>query len=321
MKKGIKIFGFTLSPKLLIILGVVIGIIVIATMVSNSNEQEEIDRRAAENERKMREAEMASATEEPVELSDAELEKKFLIETYGEPPEGFMWNDEGELYALSDDTKTAEQVVYTYLRSLSLQDFSTAQKYSKKSSVIEKYNSFFDESHTDADYYLLFLRKQFKFAVTSIEILNSEDSAVEADGTTVVCMKLKVLDLTNKDFWQKDKDTLFKDLRTYKQTEDDDIKFDQHIYDYIYSKYSDNTVGKHEITVNIRLDKEYKSGWLVADDSELTHQLTYEEGVNVASDIKSNYESWYEEVTEQEQEQQEQEEARRQALEDRKRGN
>lgn len=301
-----KIAGFEVGKKHAIVIGGIVGVITIATLISNHEKNKELAERQAEAEARLEAAE-AQATEEPVteELSDEELEKQQLIEKFGEPPEGFMWNDEGELYALSDDSKTAEEVLYTYIRSLSIQDFSTAQKYAKTSGTIKQYNNYFDESNTDSDYYLIFLRKEYKLAITSIEILSAEDTAVLADGTTVVSMRLNLLDLTNKDFWKDDAETIYNTLRGYRQTEEDTIKASQYLYDYIYDSYQSGKVPKHEVVCNIKLTKEYGSGWLVDDDYELVHNLLYEEGVNVYEDIMTNYQEWLDATLDKEQEEKE----------------
>lgn len=295
-----KIGGFDIGKKQIIAVGAVVGVIAIATAVSSHNKQKEIDERIAAEQARLAAAEANSMDNED-EMSEEEEEKQMLIKLYGEPPEGFMWNDEGELYAISDENKTAEEVVYTYIRSLSIQDFSSAQKCARKSTIARSYSKFFEDA-TDANYYSLFLRKQYKFAITSIEILGVDDSAVFADGTTMVTMKLKVLDLTNKDFWQSKKDEIYKVLRTYRQTETDSVKADQYLYDFIYSSYENGLVGKKDITVSFKLVKKYGSGWLIEDDSELNHHLLYEEGVDVVPYIRECYSEWLEKTMEAEQE-------------------
>lgn len=284
--------GFHIGKTQIIIIAVIVGIIIIGTLVSNSAEQKELQKRQTELEERAAAAD-AAAEQGMEEIDEDEEMRKALIKEFGEPPEGFMWNDEGELYALSDDGKTAEEVVYTYIRSVSIQDFSTAQKYAKRSQIIKSYNKFYDDA-LDADYYNLFLRKQFKFAITAIELVETTDSAIFADGTTVISMKLKVLDLTDKDFWRGESETIYNKLRTFKSTEEDDIKANQYLYDYVYSKYEDGTVKKKDIVVDFKLVKEYGSGWLIEDDSELDHHLLYEEGFDVVPYIKTQYGTWLE---------------------------
>lgn len=293
-----KIGGFEIGKKHIIVVGAIVGVIAIASAVSNHSKQEELQKRIEEENQRMQQAQNNANSN--TEVDEDELEKQQLIKQYGNPPEGFMWNDDGELYALSDDKKTAEEVVYTYIRSLSIQDFSSAQKCAKKSQVVKSYNRFYDDA-TDANYYSLFLRKQYKFAITSIEIVGVEDSAVFADGSTMVTMKVNVLDLTNKDFWQSRKAEIYQKLRDYKQTEEDSTKADQYLYDLIYKCYEDGVIGKKEVVVSFKLSKEYGSGWLIEDDSELNHYLLYEEGVDVVPYIKECYATWLEETLEKEQ--------------------
>lgn len=290
-----KIAGFTISKKVFIILGVLVLLVFVGSMVSSNKEDKEKQERQAELDKRAAEAE--KRLEAKKDIDKDELVRQKLIEKFGEPPEGFMWNDEGELYALSDDGKTAEEVVYTYIRAISMQDFSTAQKYAKKSQIIRSYNRYYDDAF-DADYYNLFLRKQYKFSLLSIELVETTDSAVFADGTTIISMKLKVLDLTNKDFWRPDAETIYKTVRSYKKDESDDTKSNQYLYDYVYNKYEDGTVGKKEVVVGFKLTKKFGSGWLIEDDSELNHHLLYEEGLDIVPYIRENFAEWLDQTVE-----------------------
>lgn len=286
------IFGFKIGKKHIIILAVIILIIIIISNVSSANKQKEIARRNAEVEA----SQNAEATNDPTEgLSDSELEQRAYIQIWGKPAEGFRWNDEGELIATSSDNLTSEDVLWNYLRALSILDFSTVQKYSNKSLVRSTYSGYFSDSNLGStSYYSQFLRKAYKFALTSIEIESVGNTAVFADGTSISTVKLKMLDLTDKDFWQADKDEIFSNLKDLYITENDSTKAQQYVYDYIYSAYEEGKVGKRDITVEIKLDKVSLGGWLVADDTDLNSALRYEEGVNVASYIFEEYNSWYE---------------------------
>ena len=101
--------------------------------------------------------------------------------------------------------------------------------------------------------------------------------------------------------WVKDKDFLFDNMPTYKETETDDTKMKQYVYDYIYSKYEDGTIKKHPITIELVVTKQNGGGWLVSVDGELDSNLRYEEGVNVATYITENFNTWYDSTTLQEQ--------------------
>ena len=67
-----------------------------------------------------------------------------LSRQYGKAPEGFEWSYTGELVSKGDDdSATAEDVVYMFLRSLSILDLSTATRYSDNSEIISSYKNFY----------------------------------------------------------------------------------------------------------------------------------------------------------------------------------
>lgn len=285
------IFGFNIGKKQLIIGGVVIALIFGANKVSDIKRQKEIEERRLENEaKKNKEAENVDPN---AGLSREEIKQKGYIEAWGEPPEGFRWNNKGELVAVSSDDLTAEDVLWSYLRALSILDFSTAQKYSSVSLVKSTYENYFSDSKLgSSSYYMQFLRKAFKLALTSLEVESVGDAAVFADGTSIVTAKIKVLDLTDKDFWQVDRDEIFDHLSTLYTDETDSTKAEQFVYDYIYSAYEDGKVGKRELTLEFKLDKINLGGWLISDDTDLNSALRYEDGTQVAEYIFDEFTEW-----------------------------
>lgn len=295
-----KIAGFTLGKKHFIILGIIVGIIAIAMLsnhVKNKKEQERVQAEIAERDKALEDANKQQATTEYEFDYDAEIQKS-LVKTFGEPPEGFEWDMTGNLIALSDDNSTPEDVMYYYVRSLSVLDFSTAQRYSEDSKVIESYSGYYSVvANALTDYYDSFLRKQFKLSLTSLEVLSVEDTAVFADGTEYITIKVACLDLTDKDFWLDDKDEIYQTMRLYDETETDSTKANQYLYDYIYSKYEDGTIGKKEHTIELVVSKrENGSGWLVTGDGELDALLQYKNGVDTAAYILNSYATWLRET-------------------------
>lgn len=289
----VKIFGFTFGKKHFIVLGVIILVITIASISSERKKQREIDERLAAAQEREKQAQANQGTEEHLDFH--EQIQKSLSEEYGEAPEGFEWDYSGNLVSLGDDkNSTSEDVVYMFTRALSILDFSTAEKYSQDSNIINNYKDYYSEiSDSINDYYADFLRKQFKKSLTSLEVVNVTDNAVFPDGTQYTTLTVNVLDLTDKDFWRKDIDKLHKTLRVFKETEEDDVKVNQYVYDYIYSKYEDGTIGKREATIELVVSKKNGGGWLVSGDNELCSVLEYESGVDVAKYILNDFESWY----------------------------
>lgn len=291
-KNYIKIFKFYVKKKTIFIIGILVVVCLLYSAYSSNKKEKEYQARYAEAQRRLSQGN--SVVEDEEILSYSERLQKALREQYGEPPEGFEWGYNGELIALSSEDLTYEDVCYTYIRALSILDFATAQRVASKSNIIDTYNNYYSEiTQGITDYYSSFLRKQFKTALETIEINGIEDTAIFADGSAVVTVSINSLDLTDKDFWQGDKQELFEMMRFYDETETDSIKKEQYIYDYIYNAYLEGKVGKKTTIVDFVVGKSNASGWLISDDAELEATLTYEKGVDVANYIFQLYDDWY----------------------------
>lgn len=306
------IFGFKIGKKHIIIAGVIILLIIILNAYSSNKKQKELEERRAEIQRQKELEKQQNQQNNTQTLSKAEIQQQEFIKEWGTPPEGFRWDKRGNLVATSSEDLTSEEVLYSYLKALAILDFSTVEKYSYTSMIDSTYLSYFKESGLGrTSYYNQFLRKEYKYALTTLEIDSVGDTAVFSDGTSIATVNLKVLDLTDKDFWQKDKDEIFTTLRSFYETEDDSAKAEQYIYDYIYQAYLDGTVGKRDVSVELKLDKVNLGGWLVSDDTDLDMILRYDKGVNVADYIIECYNDWYK-VKVKEEVQEEREKARAQ---------
>ena len=285
------IAGFKITKKHCIaLLGVssVIGMIALSNHLNKQKEEEEAKRKAEEAAEEYRKN---HAQSQDFEYDYEAALQQNLREKYGNPPEGFKWSVTGDLVAIGSETMTAEDVLYTFLRSLSMLDFYTAQEYSEGSNVVSSYKDYYNNYGIE-DYYDDFLRKQYKYALTTLEILQIGDTAVFADGTENVTVKLNMIDLTNKDFWLKDKETLFDNLYNYNVYQDDDTKADQYLYDYIYKLYEEGSLPKKEVDVEIVLGKNSGGGWLVTNDKELDAALGYDWGTDIAKFIQQEYQSY-----------------------------
>lgn len=296
----LKLFGFELGKKQIIIGGIIISIIGGGLAYSSYKENKEYQKRLEEQQKAI-EAQQQQSNEGVMSYEDAMQQS--LVEQYGEPPEGFKWDILGNLVAVSSDDMSAEDVIHTYIRSISILDFATAQRYASSSKIYDTYNNYYDEiTNVVTDYYNQFLRKQYTFAIQSIENLGIESTATMADGTQVMSVKLNVLDLTDKDFWRDDMQEIYKQMRVFGESEEDDTKRDQYLYDYIYSKYEDGTIGKREVVCDFKVGKQKNGGWLITDDGELNAYLKYDQGNDIAQYIISSYNDWLQETTLAEQE-------------------
>lgn len=276
-----------LSKPVLILLAIVLIIVVICI----TNKQKADAEYQARLEASQANQDVGVNTQEPMSEHDR-LQAKFN-ELYGMPPEGFEWDNGGELVPLGSDTMTAEDVVYTYLRSLSMLDFSTAAKYSQRSIVTDTYRGYFDSaSLATSDYYENFLRKQFKLSLTSLEVGNISDIAVFPDGEMIITVSVDCLNLGNKDFWLEDKDRLFADMYTFVREEDDAVKAEIYLYDYLYEHLVDGSVGKETHTLDIVVAKDMNGGWFIRDDKELVTILTYNNRTGTSRFILDTFYDW-----------------------------
>lgn len=298
----LKIFGFEISKKQVIIGGCILALLGVFVAVSTFKTKQEEQRRIEEERKKIEEQQKLQNQNQGGYVSYEDALQASLVEQFGEPPEGFKWDIMGELVALSSDDMSAEDVIHTFIRSVSIMDFATAQRYASSSKVYDTYNNYYDEiTNVITDYYKQFLRKQYTFAIKSIENLGIESTATMANGTQIVSVKLNILDLTDKDFWRDDMQEIYRQMRVFGESEDDDTKRDQYLYDYIYSKYEDGTIGKREVVCDFKIGKQKNGGWLIVDDSELNSYLAYDKGNDVAQYIITSYNDWLMETTLQEQ--------------------
>lgn len=289
------------SKKKWIILGgvvVLIGLIIFANVDSKRKAEEA---KLAEDQA-MQASEQAAQeeTEAEEQLSDLELEQQALIEVFGDPPAGFRWNDDGEPVPISNENLTAEEVVYHYLRAVSILDMANAQKYANYSSLIEAYDSFYSD---DAEsYYSQFLRKMYSKALSSIEVLGTEREAIFANGRVIYTMNLNMLDLTYKDFWKEDSEEIFTTLRNYLSSEDDSVKAQQYVFDKIREYYDKPDAKKREIQVDLVLDKVSHGGWLITDDFDVDTACRYTDGTSVYEYLMECYSEWLDDTIEAEEE-------------------
>lgn len=222
-------------------------------------------------------------------MTDEEREQERLTKMYGEAPEGFKWKDGGDLLSLGDTSLTAEEVAYNYLKSASMMDFDMLQRSSQNSKVAKTYQNFYeDSSYSDA-----FKRKMYKLVLKSMTINELTDSALFANDKYIFTFSINALDLTEKDFWKQDKDTIFNNLKAYYREEEDSTKASQYIYEYILNHYSSDNPPMKDVSVELTVTKNDEGAWLVTDDTDLNNLCKYTDGETVNSYIYECYRDWY----------------------------
>ena len=218
-----------------------------------------------------------------------------LRKSFGTPPKGFIWDLNGNTISLGDKSMSSEDVLYAYIRALSTLDMATAQKYSRDAKVVETYNDYFSkENANQSDYQEQFMRSMYKQALTSMEITGIESSSKFANNKVVYTVKLTMLDLTDKDFWEKDKNILYKNMLGYESKENDSTKLEILLYDYILKYYKSEDAVKRNVTFDVTLQRypDIDSGWLVSIDKDIDDAARYSNGTLVTNYITEQFRQW-----------------------------
>lgn len=290
--------GLKSNPKRLAIIALVIVVFVLFIRGFNARRQEEKleQERLAQEELEKQQAELNADVEvnEYAELYDQDVIKRQdqLVQRYGTVPKGYLWDLDGTLISLGDKSKTAEEALYAYLNGIRTLDFSSAQKFSRGSDVVKRYEGFFDSGITyDTDYLDAFYRNMYTQVLSSIQIKDVKSTAVFAESKQIFTVELEMLDLSSKDFWEEDKEDIYKTLYVYGFDEEDDIKAEQYVYDYVLDYYKSKEAITKNVTVNITVEKYAKldTGWLVTIDSDVDAYCYYEDGNIVAKYILQKY--------------------------------
>lgn len=216
-----------------------------------------------------------------------------LVKAFGKVPEGYIWNTDGTILSLGDKSMSAEDVVYAYLNGIRTLDFSMAQKYSRNSLVVQNYENYFNSTDLDTDYFDSFMRNMYKEALLSIQVEGITDNTVFAENKQVFTVKLKMLDLTQKDFWEKDKYDIYNTLYVYSSDESDSTKGEMYLYDYVLSYYQSDDAATRDVTVNLTVERypDLDTGWLVSVDSDINAACNYTDGTLMVSYINKMYAS------------------------------
>lgn len=215
-----------------------------------------------------------------------------LISKYGNLPEGFIWDYDGTVISLGNKDLTAEETMYSFLNGIRTLDFSSAQRYSRNSFVVERYNNFYNVSESkSSSYEENFYRNMYTLVLMSMQTHRVTNTATFANEKQVFTVELEIIDLSDKDFWKDDEYTIYKNLYIYEQDEVDDSKSEQYIYDYILNHYKEDDVKKKVITVNLSVEKDatLDTGWLVTIDKDIDNYCYYKDGVSVNKYIMYQY--------------------------------
>lgn len=213
------------------------------------------------------------------------------IKEYGKPKRGFVWTEDGQLQAIGSLGKTPEDVTYTYVRSLSTLDFANAQRFGYKTQTSSTYEGFYN-SDNEFTYNQNFLKGMYKQVLLSLKVNKTVDVTTFADYKDVVTLNVNVLDLSDKDFWKKDKNKIFKELEKYSVYEKDTTKMKQFLYKYVLNYYSSPKAKMTNVNLSFTLEQTIDNAWLVTNDSDLDAYAQYQDGEVVVDEILDQFDNW-----------------------------
>lgn len=277
-----KVWWVVIGASLLVIFLIVFG------SIENYNaqkKQEEVD--------KYTEEQLKAAGVSSEDSSDSLLMQmqNDLEISYGDAPDGYIWNMDGTLMSLGDKSMSAEEVVYAYINGLKSLDFSAVQKYSRDSVVVGTYSGYFSDVDKSTDYNDSFTRNIYRECLLSMQVKGIENTSIFAENKQVFTVKVNMLDLTQKDFWLEDKEIIYKNLKVYSSDQSDSTKAEIYLYDYISNYYASEDADRRDVTFDITLQKypDLDTGWLVSVDTDVDSACRYADGKLVVNYINEEF--------------------------------
>lgn len=290
-----KVLEILKKPAVFISIGVVV--LLMALIVWGAKAKAENDRAAAEAEAEA--SALASSVAAPTTQGTATGTDQLLLgmqetlnKQHGTPPEGFIWDRNGNPISLGYPDMSSEDVAFGYLRALSTLDTGMAERLSRNSSVIQAYAEYFDTTKSSvqtADD--IFKREAFKTAMLSLEVEGIDNSAVFAETKRVYTVSGRIVDFNNITFWEEDKDELFKTLYTMDVEQRDYTRAEAYVNNYVAEYYMSEDAPKRNITFSLTVEKypDINSGYLVSIDKDLKDVLTNSSGISARTKTVNEY--------------------------------
>lgn len=197
-----------------------------------------------------------------------------------------------------------DDMVFNYLRAISILDFSSAYKYlteEEASTVISDYlQNKVDDEISDGSVSTnttTFNRKIYKKFLLSIEVLGIEDTVYAGD-SNIVTVNIRHCDLTNTDFWRDDYEQVMESLIDINENSNsyDEIGTEtvDYLTDYILKAFSKKNAPKKESQVEIVITKNDLGSWQISSDSDLAELARNNNGSYIIDKIESEFRTYYE---------------------------
>lgn len=237
---------------------------------------------------------------------------------YKEGDETGYYDDYGNRYEIGQTDVAFDDMIFNYLKSVAMLDFSAAYNYlvsQESSTVINNYlqNSVDDSlagNSVDTDT-ITFNRKIYKQFLLSIEVLGIEDTVYAGD-SNIVTVNIRHKDFTNLDFWRKDYDTIMNTLLDINENSNsyDDIETQttDYLVKYILNAFDNENAPTRESEIEIVLTKNNMGAWQISSDADLAKLAQDNNGSyiveNIDHEFTTYYADWKQEQYEQQQQQQ-----------------
>lgn len=287
------------NVKLIILLAVIaiVVVLIIVKKIKDSKFEAEVEaeqkriaeqQKADKNNKNNNNSPTATPTEEQKTVEEAAVDKlqAELTARYGECPEGFKWTRQGKMVATGSSEYTSEEVLYIYFRGLSMQDFTVVQRYSNASTIVARYRSMREKSKNTS--YAQFLARQFTAALANLQMESDNDVAIFADGVEYHNVEYSTLDFKDKNFYLKDRATLFEQLAEIYRVEKDYTKVQDALFEYVLEQYKSGSFPRRTSMIEIRVEPA-DEGYLVADDDAFCEQLLYDNGIDAIQYILDDF--------------------------------
>lgn len=216
-----------------------------------------------------------------------------LNQKYGQPPQGYIWDNLGNPLSLGVADMSSEDVVYTYVQALSKLDVGVAQKLSRGTRTVATLSDFSNSKLSSSQ---VDLAKNYERDVLSASLLSMKNEGVEttsvyAENKRVYNVNITLIDLSDKTFWEKDRDAIMDTVYNLDRNQSDLTQAQQYVNNYVLDYYKSGEAKTRTVTVALTLEKypDLNTGWLVSIDDDLNTYATLDDGKPVNEFIMSEY--------------------------------
>lgn len=218
------------------------------------------------------------------------------------------YDEYGTRYEIGNTEIAFDDMLFSYLKSISILDFTSAYTYlvdTEASKVINEYlANDIDDGLADGSVEtnsITFNRQVYKRFLLSLEAINIEDT-VYAGSTNIVTMKVKHKDFTNVDFWLEDYNTIMKELLKIYQNSNsyDDIEVStvDYLTGYILDEFDKEDAPTKESHIEIVVAQNGVGAWQVQSDSDLARLAQTNNGSYIVNEIRTKFSEYYEQYLE-----------------------